>query len=93
MLKRSTRTITLNLTEGQAKLLDGVFYIIDKSLSTQYYCVFEQVYKDSTKMNLEQIANRCYISRHTLIDRIEIVNRLIQNTLFFIKNLQIIMEE
>lgn len=91
MLKRSTRTIILELTKSQEKLLDIVFNIIDKSFSTQYYCIFEQVYKNSEKMNLEQIANHYYISRHNLIDKIEVVNRLIQNTLFFFKNLQIIM--
>lgn len=93
MLKRSTRTIVLDLTEGQEKLLERVFHIIDQSFSAQYYHVFEQVYKTSEKLNLEQIAARCYISRHALIDRIEVVNKLIQNTLFFFQNLQIITKE
>ncbi len=91
MLKRSTRTMIFDLTKGQEELLNGVFYIIDHSLKTQYYPIFELVYKNPEKLNLEQVATRCYISRHTLIDGIEVVNRLIQNTLFFFQNCQIII--
>ena len=63
-------------------------------MSEEFYYVFI----DNQSHTMQEIGDLtgnsiCTIRRHTLIDRIEVVNRLIQNTLFFIKNLQIIMEE
>lgn len=89
MLKRSTKTITLNMTDEFRKTLDSVFLIVDGSLGTQYYKIFFQVYVNSNEMSLEQVAKRCFISRNTLVYDLERVNKIIQNTIYFYQNQQI----
>lgn len=83
MLNRSKRMITYEIIEELKDFLEGVFNIIDESLDKKYYMVFSLVYLNPEKLQLEQLAKRCYMSKHKLIDEITIINKIIQNAYIF----------
>lgn len=89
MLKRSRKGLAIEITEEKEAIFEGILEIVDETLGTRYHEVYYQVYINPEKLSLEEMAERCYRSRHTLIEEIEVVNQFIQNTLAFLQNRQI----
>lgn len=85
MLKRSKRVITYEMTERIKRIIKVILNVIDRTFDMNYYEVYYQVYINSEKMKLEQVAQKCYISRHKLINDIKIINRLIGNTYLYLE--------
>lgn len=81
MLKRSKRNINLNMNEKTLQNITAVLTIIDNSFQKHYKKMFYYVYIDQTKYTLNQIVNKCYRSFHTLILDIDMLNKIIENTL------------
>jgi len=84
MLKRSRKGLAVEITEERGAIFERILGIVDETLGTRYHEVY---YPE--KLSLEEMAERCYRSRHTLIEEIEVVNQFIQNTLVFLQNRQI----
>lgn len=80
MLKSSKQGIHNTINHNLKEYINQFLTILDMTIQTHYQKIFYDVYINPKKMKLEQIADRCFISRNTLINDIAMVNRFIANS-------------